>query len=339
MAWIKRNLYFVITIFVGLGVTGYCGYLLYSALGDNAAATEAYNTDKTQLDDFYKKSPFPTKENIQAAKTDAERVRAFLADFRKPFAPFPTPPSVDNRQFKDYLQKSVIRFGAEATNAGVELNPNYTFSWSQQMDKLSYPAENIAPWMQELVEETAILHILYKAKINFLERIERPSVSPDDQGGNDNVPFPSVTNQWGVVTPYRVFFRAFSAEIANVLAGIAASSNCFIVKGIYVTKSLVPLPEVNTPSPQPSAPVQQYRPPPQRFPEQYPPNMRDRDFRERRPFIPTPPPTATVTPTGPSGPVTILRELPLFVTLYIDVVKLKPAETNAVAAKPRTAGR
>ncbi len=44
----------------------------------------------------------------------------------------------------------------------------------------------------------------------------------------------SVTNNLAVLTPYVVTFRGFSAELASVLAGFAASPHGFIVKGINV---------------------------------------------------------------------------------------------------------
>src|SRR5665213_2440484 len=136
MAWIKRNLYFVITMVVGLGLTGYCGYLLYSALDQNKADREKFFSDKGSLDLLRKKNPFPDEQNIEAAKSDADRVGAFLEEFRKPFADFPAPPKLDDRRFKEYLQNSISQFTLQATNAGVGLPAGYAFSFSQQMSPL-----------------------------------------------------------------------------------------------------------------------------------------------------------------------------------------------------------
>jgi hypothetical protein len=142
-----------------------------------------------------------------------------------------------------------------------------------------------------------------------------------------------------------VNFRGFSAEIANVLAGIAASSNCFILKTIYVTPSREPLPQIadlQPPAPPPPPPRYQLPPtaePANPFMQPNNPFMQNdprNRFRERRqemmprsqygPASQAPPPLA--------GPVTILTETPLFVTIYIDVVKLKAPEAPAPAAAP-----
>jgi hypothetical protein len=335
MAWIKRNLYFVITVAVALGVTGYCGYLLYSALGDNADASTKYASAKSQLEELQHSSPYPTPENIRSAQEDAVRVKAFLAEFHKPFSAFPTPPKMDVREFNTYLLKIIAQFGAGATNAGVGMHPDYAFSFSQQLPKINHPAEAIGPWMQELEEIKAILQILYTAKINYLERIKRVAVCTDDSGSDDYIQFNNTTNTWGVVSPYVVNFRAFSGEIANVLAGIAASSNCFIVKAIYVSPSMVPLPDLTVTQPA-AAPMRTYtlRPPPS---DQFTPSPRrgrpgeGGEYRMPRPYIQQP--QTIEVPAVPAGPETILFEKPLFVTIYIDVVKLKPAEPPPAEAK------
>ena len=336
MAWIKRNLYFVITVVVGLGLTGYCVYLLLAAVSDNAAAKTTFDEATNNLIQLQNSRPFPSPENIHAAEADAERVKSFKGEFLKAFYGFPTPPKMDDHLFKDYLQKTINKFGAEATNAGVNMNAGYAFGFGQQQGKYIYPAECINPWMQELEEMEVILHVLYSAKINFLEHIKRPLVSPNDQS-DDYIQLSTVTNANGVVTPYRLEFRAFSSEIANVLAGFAASSNCIIVKAPLVEKSTVQLPDLPPPpTPQPVAPPVFMRPRLTEFPSDQPPT--GRGMRGERPIFrpqPVQPTQVVPVPTGPTPPVTILREKPLFVTLYVEVVKLKALETNSAASAPR----
>jgi hypothetical protein len=343
MAWIKRNLYFVIIVVVALGVTGYCGYLLYSALSANADASGEYASAKSGLEELQHKPVYPSPENIQAAEADAVRVRAFMAEFRKPFTSLPVPPKLDDREFNFYLQKSIQRFALEATNAGVGTPPDYAFSFSQQITKINHPAECIAGWMQELEEINAILHLLYTSKINYLEKIKRPPICSDDAGGDDYIQFTTNVNSLGSISPYMVSFRAFSSEIANVLAGVATSSNCFILKGVYVSPSQVPLPVLAQEQPAAQPTPQYFRPMPQAdlsnpfMPNGGRPTRDNREFRERRPYMP--PAQAAATPVVPAGPETILMETPLFVTLYIDVLKLKTPEPPAKEVKPRRGGR
>jgi len=336
MAWIKRNLYFVIIVVVGLGLTGYCGYMLSAALSQNATAMASFNEATNSLIQLQNSKPFPSPENIKAMEVDGDRVRTFKGEFLKAFSGFPTPPKLNDHQFKDYLEKTISQFGAAATNAGVNMNPGYAFGFALQLPQYNFPAECIAPWMQELQEMSAILHILYGAKINYLEHLHRPLVADSDTS-EDSFQFKTSTNANGVVTPYKLEFRAFSGEIANVLAGFAASSNCFIVKAPIIEKSMAQLPDVPQPAPPPVvAPLPFARPRPTNPDDPFGGKSRG-DPSDRRQRMAPPPQQvqASPTPAAPTAPVTILREKPFFVTLYIEVVKLKALETNSPASAPR----
>jgi len=327
MAWIKRNLFFVIGVAVGLLLTGYCGYLLYSSVNANAGVSEDYTSKLSNLQAMQQKSPFPSTENIEAAKADQTHIRMFLANFRKRFEPFPAPPSEDERGFETYLKDSLIQFRAEATNAGVQLPPDYAFSFSGLIGRLNYPVGNIAPWMQQLEEIGAILNILYEAKINYLAGLQRAPVSPDDNAAGDCLTVTTVTNQWGIVSPYKITFRGFSAEIAAVLEGFARSSNCFIIKAIDVA----PDTSVQQSTPQQPVPPQaatSYIFPPRYASPGFSPLERERGASRYRP---APPPVAAAPVPGAaaaasSASLIVLSERPLLVTLFVDVVKLKASE-------------
>jgi hypothetical protein len=334
MAWIKRNIFFVISVAIGLGLTGYCGYLLYTSLNANAGVSQDYESTLASLQQIQDKSPYPSKENIQAAKADEERVRQFLADFRKRFESFPTPPAKDEKGFKTYLDDTLVRFRAGATNAGVEVPDDFGFAFASLETKLTYPTESIGPWMQQLEEIDAILDILYHAKINYLHDLARVPVSPDDAGAG--LQAASVTNQWGVVTPYKISFRGFSAEIAAVMEGFARSSHCFIIKAITVgTDGALPSSTgqeyTRQGAPTFTPRIQNFAP--QRNPDmemQHPihhrgPGGGEDQFRRPTPTPFTPPLVASYA-AAPTGPVTILTENPLLVTIAVDVVKLKASE-------------
>ena len=337
MAWIKRNLFFVIFAVVGLGVTGYCGYLLLSAVKNNRSVNDEYAGVVSQLKDA-QKPPLPTKENIDAAKADQERVKAFLVDFRKPFAPVPEPPKEDEQGFKDYLQSTIYKWGMQATNAGVLLPDNYAFSFSGIKDKLTFPAESIPLWMQQIEEIKVVLNILFKAKVLYLEGVQRCPVSPEDYQGNDCIYASIVTNaQLGIITPYKFMFRGFSSEIAAVLSGFASASNCFIVKDIDVSPSRAPLPVVIEPPPNAAPPpVENFR------------SMRGAGRRGGRGeggddpsyFRPMPQPQSAPVSLEPAGPQTIISEGLLYVTISVDLIRPKPEPKPepkpADAAKPKS---
>jgi hypothetical protein len=88
----------------------------------------------------------------------------------------------------------------------------------------------------QLGEVKTISEILFAARVNALDGVQRIRLSDDDANGSqgDYMDDQSVTNDLAVITPYIVVFRAFSPEIAQTLAGFASSPNCFVVKGINV---------------------------------------------------------------------------------------------------------
>lgn len=325
MAWIKRNLIFVISAAVGLILTGYCGYLLYTAVSDNAAVSDDYQQTQSNLQAIEQKVPYPSQENIKNAQEDEKAEKKFLDDFRKNFALFPAPPVVDVRGFKTYLDDTLVKYRAGADAAGVQLPANFSFGFADLNGKLTYPLGNIEPWMEQMEEIQSILDILYAAKVNSIDALFRVPVSADDSGaGLSATP---VTNQWGIETPYKITFHGFSAEIGSVLEGFARSSHCFIVKSLFVVPDTAAQ-SYSAPAPMRSEmPIQQYQPQPQ-----YP--MPGRPYGEGRargepgggmPYYRPAPAPGGMTPAAAAfaGPTTILSELPLVVTISVDVVKLK----------------
>jgi hypothetical protein len=329
MVWIKRNLFFVIALAVAVALTGYCGYLLYSSLSANAAVRDEYDSTLSQLTTLEQSAPYPSKENIDAADADKERVRQFLGDFRKSFAPFPVPPAENQQGFQTYLEETLVRFRSEATNAGVQIPPDFGFTFSGLHGKLTVPQGNIGPWMEQLTEIGAILDILYHAKINALVSLCRVPVSQDDVGTGDcMLATTSTTNVWGVVTPYKFTFHGFSAEIASVLDGFARSSNCFIIETVEVTADKTALPTPSAAGAMPTAPT--YRQ--VLVPQANPGFSSSRERGQPGALRPMPPRYTTVlvpnstAPTASTGPETILSEDPLLVTMTVEAVKLKVSE-------------
>jgi hypothetical protein len=354
MLWFKRNLFFVLSMVVGLGLAGWAGYDFYSVTDKNSEVAKTLKDNREQLKTLKSKSPVPTAENIQAAKEEEKRVGQFLAQFRTAFAPFPTPPKTDEKGFKTILETTIEQLRQQATNAEVTLQPNYYFSFSAQMEKLSYHVESIESWLAQMEEIKVICDILFRARITALDSIQRVPVSDDDQGASDYlIGANSLTNQLGVLTPYKITFRGYSEQIADVLEGFARSRHCWIVKDVDVRPSMVSPPMVIPPD------LSQPAPAPQMFMRPQPmyndPRMELRNrmregggaggripgggFPGERPIYRPqmmPQPQFLPQPQVPAAPVTVLSPKILFITLSVDLVKLKPpdVETNKPAARP-----
>ncbi|HWD21372.1 MAG TPA: Amuc_1100 family pilus-like protein [Verrucomicrobiae bacterium] len=323
MAWIKRNLIFVITMAVGVILIGVAGYFVYTAIGANADARDQYNGAVGELSQLQDKKPHPSTENIQVVTDDSKRVATMATNFGKAFVNFPTPPPVEPREFKKFLTITLNQFRAGATNANVELaDPEYAFSFSAETSRLTFPEASFGPWMEQLEEIKAILDILYAAKINSLDGLQRCPAPSEDPSGADFLASAVTSNQVSIIAPYKISFRGFSEEIANVLKGFASSSHCFLIKDLEVapSKGMPAGGGVTGGGFMPMAPA--YSPMPFQAGPSYPGRRGGRYSPEPMPVMPQAP-TAAAVPAAPTAPVTILKPMPLFVTMVVDVVKLK----------------
>jgi hypothetical protein len=236
MAWIKRNLYFVISMVAGLILTGYCGYLFATDLKKNGAVNREYQADVARLKLLQSKPLFPSEANIARAKDDRSRLEAFRDEVRTNFANFPPPPKEDEKGFSTYLEDTIAGLKAKAADDAVVLPDNFAFAFTDQRFKLKYPAECIQPWMQQLTEIKALCDILFSAKINSLTNFRRAAVSSNDvfSTAADFHAARILTTPMATITPYKIEFRGFTRELTGVLNALAKSSNCYIINNIIV---------------------------------------------------------------------------------------------------------
>jgi hypothetical protein len=177
----------------------------------------------------------------------------------------------------------------EADGASVALPPQYNFSFKAQRDLVRFAPGSLEQLAGQLGEVKTIAEVLYAARVNALDGIQRVRVSDDDASGPqaDYLDDHSTTNNLAVLTPYQITFRSFSPEIGAVLAGFASSPHGFIVKGINVQLAGA----AGTMSPNPVGPA----------------------------LAPGAPPAP-----GRGGLQAMLNEQLLRVTLVVEVVKLLP---------------
>jgi hypothetical protein len=243
MAWIKRNLFFVIGGILAIGLLGSAGFYIYKGWSHNTAAfnelNEIYGTLRSLTSQ--KLSAGNDKvNNIDAAKEQERQLREWIRQAGtcfKPVTPVPNPPNgiVSSEGFAAALRRMIDQLQHEADTASVALPPQYNFSFKAQRDLVKF-AGSLEPLAQQLGEVKTIAEILFAARVNALDGIQRIRVSDDDASGPqaDYLEDRSATNNLAVLTPYQITFRSFSPEIGVVLAGFASSPHGFIVKGINV---------------------------------------------------------------------------------------------------------
>src|SRR5882672_11412488 len=100
MAWVKRNLFLLIGGLVALALLGLAGFFLYQRIQEDKAVTEELDAQTEKLKGLVNRPVHPGTDkvnNIAAAKDDQKRLREFLAQERKQFAPPIAEKQLNNR--------------------------------------------------------------------------------------------------------------------------------------------------------------------------------------------------------------------------------------------------
>ncbi|MDR3456212.1 MAG: Amuc_1100 family pilus-like protein [Verrucomicrobiae bacterium] len=315
MAWIKRNLFFVIGGVVALGLLGAAGFYIYTAWGKNAKASadlvEVVGNLKTLADQ--KPPPGNDKvDNIKIALGQDKQVKQWVASAAAYFEPIPSIPpagSVNVANFSGALQNTLKQLRIEAEAAGVSLPPQYDFSFASEKNKLTFSGGGLEPLAAQLGEVKAICEILFAARINALDGIQRVHVSDDDQNGSqsDYIEERPITNDLAVITPYVVTFRCFTPELSRVVGGLAKAPGNYIIKTISVQPA-------GAAAGMPGGPGYVGEMPPGGMPM----------TRAGEGFAPPMQPPAGQPTAGKGALQTVLKEQLLRVTAEVELVKLLP---------------
>lgn len=321
MAWIKRNLFFVIGSVVSLLLLGGAGYYIWAQSERNSKANDDLTAIYATLDNLSKTEPKPGNEKINntaIAKEQEQQLRAWINSAAAYFQPIPGIPPGANVSSKDFgtaLSRTVDQLQHAADSAGIAVPPKYGFSFEAQRARMTFAPGSVDLLAQQLGEVKVLTDIFFAARINALDSIQRVRVSDDDAQGSasDYIDQRPLTNDLAIITPYVVTFHCFTPELARVLAGISKGANTLIVKTINV----LPAGSAGT-LPINGQTADAFQAPPLRFqgegvvhgyPGGYPPGGV--------------PPTATPA-TGKGGLQTILKEQLLRVVIEVDLVKLLP---------------
>ena len=297
MAWIKRNLFFVLGSVVALALLVAAVFYDYQSWQRNEAAFKSLNEIYDTIKIAVNQNPSPGNDkvnNTETAREQERQLRGWIAKAREhfqPIAPIPSPADgpVSSEAFKNALDRTVSQLQREADGANVTVPPKYGFSFEAQRSLVRFAPNGLQPLSVQLGEVKAISEIIFAAHVNQLDGVQRLRVSDDDTAGpaSDYIDGQSMDARLAVVTPYQVTFRAFIPEIAQALAIFAASPHGFIVKAISVQPAGgVAATGVNQPPPTTPAPV--------------------------------------MAMPGKGGLQTILNEQLLRVILLVEVVKLSP---------------
>jgi len=310
MGWIKRNLLFAIGGVVAVVLLLGAAFYDWRSWNHNSTSFDRLNEIYGKLKELNGKPILPGNakiDNIKTAKEQEAEVRAWMAQAREyftPIAPIPDAGEVTSESFAAELRRTIDQLQHQAEASSVQLPPKYSFSFEAQRSIVKFADGSLPPLAVQLGEVKKISEILFSARVNALDGIQRVRVSADDIAGpqTDYLGETSVTNSLAVLTPYAISFRSFSPELASVLAGFAASPHGMIVRAVNISPAGAATQTAGGPSPSP-------------YPPPYP---------YGGPGYPAPPPTPPAGGSGRGGYPTVLKEQLLRVTMEVVIVKLLP---------------
>jgi hypothetical protein len=189
------------------------------------------------LKGFYNMDPFPSDANLRVMQGDLGRLQKFAGDSRPLFSPIQSIHYTGVQSFKTALDNTVSQLNAAARKANVLTPPAYYYSFQGQYNRLNFSLQSMRTMAHQMAEIQQFCSILFEAKINRLESIQRARAEDDlasTASDADYVPEPMRTTPLGTVYPYRLTFRCFSSELAQVLDGFVKSPHGFVIKTVEV---------------------------------------------------------------------------------------------------------
>lgn len=377
MDWIKRNLFFVLGAVVAVILLGVAGWYNWSGWSRNAKAREDLNAKYEELKRLNSLKPHPGDgrkvDNIARAREQQKQLQGVIRRAETRFAPVPAIPpggtNVTGEEFASALRLTLDQLQRDATNQSVILSPNFSYSFTAQRQLVRFSPGSLPALAEQLGDVKHLAELLHAARVNTLDSLRRVRVSDDDRAGpqTDYLETLPQTNDLAVLVPYEISFRSFSAELAALLEGMAASPHGVIVRTINVEPATVTVFDPNQPAPVIYTPVAtpEAALPAPRAAMPYGPSSRammergaGEAFNERyglgpRSAVPGRPPgwsapnpggwpapaagwpaapTTTVPAAAPAaakpGLQTVLNERQLNVTMLVRIVKLLPAKTT-----------
>lgn len=332
MAWIKRNLLFVVGLAVSVALLGAGVFYLSTTMDEADRVNAELDAKNQQLDGLVKREPYPNSENIEKVKEEQKRVEAFKKDARARFGRLVRPESLDNASFKSLLEATIAGLTRQSERMGVKLPEKYDFTFAEQRKNLQLATNTLAPLATQLNDLDNICRVLFDAKIHSLLALKRSGVASGEAVGSADL----LTKKVGTnalagasIHPYEISFQCFSTELGNVLAGFLNSPQAYVLKTINVERGST------SSTTDPNAAAVASGPVPGR------PGM-DMAMARRYGLMGgggnrygQPQPQAQVAAPAPTrAGETVLEEKPLRVTIGLEVVKFAVASVAPVTEAP-----
>jgi hypothetical protein len=241
MGWIKRNLGFTIGGVIALALLGWAIYYNFTNWHDDNNALAQVKDAYARLQNDYNEKPTPCETNIDTAKSQEQQLTNWVGQAQAHFVaipPIPNPPGgvVSTEAFAGSLRKAIHDMQVAALENNVEVPADYDFSFAAEANLVTFSPNSLNALASHLGEVKALCDVMFDAKVNGIDSIQREVISDNDAAGpqSDYLVQKTKTVDMATVTPYAITFRCFSRDLGNVLSKLASSNHGFMVTGVNV---------------------------------------------------------------------------------------------------------
>lgn len=329
MAWIKRNLLFVVGLVVAVALIGAGVFYLLQQMDRSTTATADLEGKNQKLDQLVQNEPYPEKKNIDLAKAEQLKLQKFLNEALSRFQTNLVAKDLDSQRYQSLLLGTIAELDRAAEQAGTKLPASdYAFTFGPQKANTQIPVSRLGELAAELADIRAISHVLFRAKVHSLSSLKRTGASTNDYGNPDIITGKKPVTEpitGAILRPYEVQFQCFSGEMGAVLAGFANTPETILVRAVNIQRGTL---HTETAAAAPAA---------------LPPSMAQGGLRGMDPALAAryglgrpqvaQPAAAAAAPAVKVGEV-VVDEKPIQVSMLLDVIKLAAPGSVPAAEKP-----
>ena len=239
MLWLKRNLFFSLSLLVILGFFGYGCFYLYSNWAESGDTQRALEETDSNLKKIYE-SPgvFPSKTNITVLRDQEKELKDFIAKANTAKTRIEFDARITPSNFKTLLDNSLADLNKQADASRITIGQR-DFSFSAIKPLVSFPEGSVPLLAEELADIKALCAILFRSEITSVDNLRRiPVCRPDAEaaGSVDYHPLAGRTNELtgDATMVYLVTFQGFSESLASVLDNIQRSPNGLSIRLLTV---------------------------------------------------------------------------------------------------------
>ncbi len=239
MLWIKRNLLFVLSLAVTVGLFLYGGYYMYTQWDENSQVQAKLSETDDKLKKIYEApTVFPSQTNIAILKQQEGQMKAFLAEALKVKTPVEFDSKISPANFKTLLDNSLAELNRDADRARIPVAQR-EFSFSSIKPLVSFAEGSVPMLAEQLADIKMLTGILFNSEITSLENLRREPVSKDDATASGSVDYHTFTKRTNDITGdvssfYFVTFQGFSESLAQVLNNLQRSPHGLSVRLLSV---------------------------------------------------------------------------------------------------------